>query len=538
MKARGRKPLGLHALEEADELYVTTPSDDTSVPTAPEKPASHAGRGALAIAGAKVWFIVTSYVVQLALPNLLADAAEFGLYRGTMSLVSVLNNVMIVATLQAVSKHVSEDEPSTPALLRQALRIQLVTGGLLAAILFFGAGPLARFFVDASLEGPVRIASGVLFFNALYGALVGTLNGRRRFLAQASLDATFSTLRTAGIVGGAVLFASAYAALGGWAVSVASITAVAFLLLRRDLFARGGEPLEHRRWLGFMAPLWLTQVFLNGMLLLDVQVLKKSLGELGLANGLPAAEAAEAASAQVGYYGAAQTFALVPYQLLLSLTFIVFPMISRAIASGETDSARTTLRNAMRISLLALLAIAAPVVGASDGVMRIAYREEYLVGAPALAILVIGVVFFTLFVLCSTALSSAGRPGLAASIAAVGVVVVLVAGSLLVKASGGGPAALPAMALGTSLGMTIAFVLSGIAVWMRFRALLPLLTVVRALLAAALAAAVAHFVPHASRFTALGALAAGFVVYLLALFVLREVRPSELSALRRRRRST
>ena len=91
------------------------------------------------------------------------------------------------------------------------------------------------------------------------------------------------------------------------------------------------------------------------------------------------------------------------------------------------------------------------------------------------------------------------------------------------------------MALATSLGMTIAFVLSGIAVWLRFRALLPGLSVVRALVAAALAATVAHFVPHATRFTALGALAAGFVVYLVALFALREVRPSELAALRRRR---
>lgn len=492
-----------------------------------------AGRGALAILAAKIWFVLSSFAIQIALPHLLPDAAEFGLYRGTMSLVSVVNNVMIVATLQAVSKHVSEDERSAPALLRQALRIQLVTGGLLAGVLFVAASPLSRFFVDAELEGPLRIASAVLFFNALYGALVGALNGRRRFRAQAGLDATFSTLRTLAIVGGAALFGSAYAALGGWAAAVAAITMIALVLLRGVLFGAEGEPLPLRRWIHFMAPLWLYQVFLNGMLLLDVQVLKKALGELGLAQGLAEDVVAKAASAQVGYYGAAQTFALVPYQLILALTFIVFPMISRAIAAGDADAARATLRGAMRVSLLALLAIAAPVVGAADGVMRIAYREEYLVGAPALAILIVGVVMFTLFVICATALSGAGRPGLAAGIAAVGVAVVLVAGTLLVRASGGGEAAIPAMALGTSLGMGLAFALAGVAVWFRFRALFAPLTLLRAALAACLGAATAHWLPHGTRFTALAALAAGFVVYVTVLVATRELRRADLAALHR-----
>ena len=84
------------------------------------------------------------------------------------------------------------------------------------------------------------------------------------------------------------------------------------------------------------------------------------------------AVAGENAQTLVGYYRAAQTFAFVPYQLILSMTFIVFPMVSRALASNDEDAARRTIQGALRFSMLALLAIACPIAGASDGVMRIA----------------------------------------------------------------------------------------------------------------------------------------------------------------------
>lgn len=39
-------------------------------------------------------------------------------------------------------------------------------------------------------------------------------------------------------------------------------------------------------------------------------------------------------NAMVGVYKAAQTFAFLPYQLLLSVTFVVFPIVNRATLEG------------------------------------------------------------------------------------------------------------------------------------------------------------------------------------------------------------
>ena len=85
----------------------------------------------MSIAGAKAYFILTSYAVQLLLPRIFGEAKEFGLYSATMSGVAILTNVLIVATIQSVSKFVSEDESRADIALRQGLRIQALVLSLI-----------------------------------------------------------------------------------------------------------------------------------------------------------------------------------------------------------------------------------------------------------------------------------------------------------------------------------------------------------------------------------------------------------------------
>ncbi|MAQ15592.1 MAG: hypothetical protein CMN30_12465 [Sandaracinus sp.] len=489
-----------------------------------------AGRGLFAIAGAKVYFILTAYGIQLALPRLLGSPEAFGLYAAALSAVSMLNMILIAATIQSVSKFVAEDEGASPALLRQGLRIQLALGGLLAGGLFLAAGPLATFLRDDALAPLLRVAAGVVFAYAIYAAVVGSLNGRHLFQRQAQLDMTFSTLRTGGILGGAALGFGALGAMAGFASAATGIMLVSLVVVARELGARGRHEgkVPLKRWLAFMAPIWAYQAFLNGVLQIDVQVMKKAVAELAMDHGAALADAATTASTQVGFYRAAQTFAFVPYQLILAMTFIIFPMISRATAAGDRDGARRTIRGAMRFSLLVLLSVATPMAGAADGVMRVAYPEEYLAGAPALGILVFGLVAFALFVIAATVLSSSGAPTTAAAIAAFALVVVVVANWFFIRAAEPGEGVLVAAATATTLGTTLACLGAGVAVFTRFRTFLPPASVIRGLLAGAAAFGVAHGVPHDTRLMALVALAAGFVTFVAALFLTRELRGEDL----------
>lgn len=504
------------------------------------KPAGNkqAGKGVIAIAGAKLWFIVTSYAIVLTLPQVLT-AAEFGQYRAALMGVSMLNNVLIVATIQSVAKFVSEDEESTPALLRQALGIQAALGGLIAALLFSGAPLLAEEVLkDPALTPLLRIASVVVFVYSLYGAVVGSLNGRRLFLRQAGLDVSFSTLRSVGIIAGAIVGGAALPALVGWAGAAIVITLSGFWVLRRELAEDEGKRLPIKRWIGFMAPVWLYQLALNGMLLIDVQVIKRTVADVAAATGATAEAAAVAASETVGYYAAAQTFALVPYQLILALTFVVFPMVSRAASAGDEAEAQKTIRGALRFALIVLFLMAAPISGAAEGVMRIAYPEEYLVGAPALELLVFGTAAMGLFVVCATILSSIGRPLTAAIVAGLSVIVtVLLVHQGIVSPPEAGVMA--GAARGTATGMVLALVLSLAVVASRYGFPFPPLTVLRVAGASAASWGVAHALPTGSRLVAFGTLVVGALAYLAALVLTGELGKAEaamvLGALRRRK---
>ena len=492
-----------------------------------------AGRGLVSIAGAKGYFILTSYAVQLLLPRIFGEAKEFGLYSATMSGVAILTNVLIVATIQSVSKFTSEDESRADVALRQGLRIQALVGGVLALGLFLLAPAIARVLLDAQLTPLLRVASVVVFAHALYAAVVGSLNGRHLFGRQARLDVTFSTLRTTGILGGAALGLGAIGAVAGFATAATTIVTISLIWIGFGKAGAPGEKIKRSRWLGFMAPIWTYQICLNGILLIDLQVLKRTATELALTGSGTAQAAVDLANQYVGYYRAAQTFAFVPYQLIISMTFIVFPMISKATSLGDQDAAKSTIQHAMRLSLLLLLLVAAPTSGAAEGVMRIAYPTEYLVGASALGILVFGVTAFALFAVAATAISGAGKPSAAAAIAGISLVTVVVANRVLLMRAGLGERTLEAAATGTSIGMGVALVLSAWVLYRQFGVFIPAVTWVRTGLAAGAGFAAARAVPHDSIVLALVALAAGFVTALAVLVVTREIGTEDWQALRR-----
>src|ERR1044072_1276079 len=169
----------------------------------PEAPAVDlarvAGRGTIYITVAKLWFMASGYGIHFTLPRLMSPD-QFGLYQVVISIVSIINAVVVTGTSQTVSKYISQNESKADSVKSKALRLQLPVGGSLALAFFLLAPAIASYMNDPRLVNYLRLASLITFSYSFYAVFTGYFNGQKKFLTQAALDMTYSTLKLAFIV--------------------------------------------------------------------------------------------------------------------------------------------------------------------------------------------------------------------------------------------------------------------------------------------------------------------------------------------------
>ena len=98
---------------------------------------------------------------------------------------------------------------------------------------------------------------------------------------------------------------------------------------------------------------------------------------------------ATAAAAVAGNYEALRTFALLPYQALLVVTFVIFPLVSRATFAADREATRAYVIQTMRYALILAGADGDRAGGAPVGAVRRSSTSPSTArGAAALPILV------------------------------------------------------------------------------------------------------------------------------------------------------
>lgn len=491
--------------------------------------AKAAGRGVLLIAAAKMYFIVASSALELLLPKLLG-AVVFGAYGFVTQAVSAVNNVIVTGTIQAVSRFTTAEPESADAVKARGLKLHLLVGVPIALLFAVCAPVIAARVHDPGKAGPLALASIIVAAYAFYCVFVGSANGTRAFHKQALLDITFATLRVAGIVGAAKLGLGLYGMVSGWAAAAITICLVAAVWVgvpRAGAWAGAGSIKPMAAYLGGLAAyLFLTNLLLSA----DAFLLKRLSAEWFHAQGVGLEEAARLSDAQVGYYRAVQVLARLPYQLMLAVTFIVFPLVSRATFERDLETTRGYIRTTMRYSLIASALMGSVLAARPTALLDVPYPTAFAdVGGPALAILALGHVAFVVFTIAGTVLNSAGRTRDAIAISSV--TLALVSGALwfTIPRFAPGWQMLQACAAATTAAMVLGAILSGLALIRRFGTFLPLATLVRVGLAVGATIAVGRLsvtrqlVPTAGLALVCGA------VYVVVLVATRELAGADLA---------
>src|SRR5262249_12718199 len=112
------------------------------------------GRGTIYITIAKLYFILSGYVIYFALPRILSTE-QFGVYGFITGIVSIINAVIVTGTQQTVSKFVSQDPRFANEVKSLALKLQVLLGGAITLGYFLSAPLIAQLVNDPTLVKPL-----------------------------------------------------------------------------------------------------------------------------------------------------------------------------------------------------------------------------------------------------------------------------------------------------------------------------------------------------------------------------------------------
>jgi stage V sporulation protein B len=499
-----------------------------------------AGRGGIAVLAAKVFFLITGFVQQPLLRRAVG-LNDFGALAQALALANTVNNVVVSTGTQGVSRVVAGSPGHERRALRAVLRVHGVAAVVIAGAMAAAAPLYGRFERANDVVAPLLVLALVALLYGVYAPLIGYLNGRRRFGRQAALDIAFATLRTVGLVVLGRLFVTRglSGALGttfGWVAAAVLIVPLAFRSIaedRPDAAANQAPAISSRAYLTMLLPIAGAQLCTNLLLQVDIFLLGRFLSDGAAAAGLADEAQRAAVTPWMAVYKECQTFAFLPYQLLFSVTLVLFPMLARAHAMGDREAVRAYVARGARLAAILAGLLVAVIVAMPESMLAFAYgATDAAQGAPVLRAMALAQGAFTMLGIATTVLTSTGRERTAALVTLAAVIAVACACTALVPGASIGAAQLVRSAQATGIALVVTLLVAGAIVRAKTGAFVPLATGVRVVLAVGACLGLGCAMPRVGQLaTPLVAAMVG-VLYAGILVVTRELRAADFAMVR------
>jgi stage V sporulation protein B len=495
----------------------------------------------LSILGAKVFFILSGLLQQVFLGRVLGMSG-YGALSTALSACSIVYNPIVQSSLQGVSRTVAQDHAHPQKALRQTLRVHIGAAVGVALGFAFFAEPLAAWMGAPHLTNTLRALSAILLIYGLYAPLIGALNGTGRLHQQAFFDVLSATLRTLGLIFGAYLGQRNWPQdPGGGALgaSLGFIVSSVIVLLTSAIVAgvgeRGGRSPTARQYLKRLLPLFLGQVLLNALFQADALLLRRFAASAALAE-----QGSELlADPYVGAYRAAQLFSFLPYQLLSSVTLVLFPLLARAQAREDKSVVAAYVSQGTRLALIALGVMLSVLVAFPNALVRLVYgAEAAALGGPALSVLGPSLGLLALLGVLTTCLNSLGQERRTFIAMFIAVVAVLATATLLTRGVPLGAPLLVKTAQGTGVGLLIATIVAGWFLYQEVGGWVRVMSAIRIAGAVALTGILGRFLEPSRALWVVLLAPLLLLVYVALLTVSGELTRKDLASFRPRRSSS
>lgn len=332
-------------------------------------------RGALALLGVQLVFLIGGYAVHSFLGRRLGPA-DYGVYGVVIAFLVWMEVSLTGGFPYAIRKFGAENAELMPAIARASMRGQVVFAALLTVAAMAAAPTIAGLLHDPGLTGLIRIASIDIPIYAFYFCFMAILNGRRSYMRQAAAMAAYAAGKVAAVI---LLVALGFGVMGALIGNI--LASVAGLIIAVAAAGRipKATPYPFNRLVKYAGSTSILGIFFTLLISIDLFAVKAMVGT----------------AATVGYYAAANTLARAPFLLFIGIASATLPALSKAASETDHELARKYMGQATRLHLMLLAPVVAILSGAAVGVVNLLFSDRYQSAAPALAILVVAMMLFS-----------------------------------------------------------------------------------------------------------------------------------------------
>lgn len=483
-----------------------------------------AEKGVLFLTISKLYFLGAGYFIIFALTRILGPEG-YGIYSSVNAFITVLNAVILIGTIQSVSKFVSENEQQAEIVKNKALKLQILIGGGLATAYFLLAPFIANLLKDPELVPFLQLSSIIVLCYSFYGIYLGYINGRKFFIKQAIIDMTFTTLKASFMIGLSYLALKytqqvlmsnvksldlpVFGAIGGFCLAAFIIIVLCIILVQSVSNVK--DDFSTKKLLAFQGAIILFTFIINLLLQADLLMVKKFTDNF-----------------QTGIYAATLQLARIPYQAITAVTFVIFPLISEVTFLKDTTKAQFYIHNTLRFSLMVITILVVLFSSTPKGSISFIYTDNYLPGTSVLSVYVFAVMFFALFFIMTTIISGSGRPFHSCAAAFITLVLTFSLNYYAIPNYG-----INGAAVATTIAMFIGMLISSAIIMNIFKSLIKPINAIRILLSGAIIYAISWFFPVEGHLW----VAVKFIIlwnlYLAILYLIKEITPDDIARLKK-----
>ncbi len=461
--------------------------------------------GAISLSIAQAIVLLLGYMTHLWIGRVLGPA-PYGIYGIVLSVQTIFGLFITLGIPAAVSRFVAQKEESAQSILKQSVRLQTIIAIVVAALTLIIAPLLSLILDDWSLLPYLAFVAPIIFCQALYPIYTQFLSGTHRFHRQAALTSIYAVAKLAGAIG-LIYFLHLYGALAGFALGGIVAGIIGWVWTRR-IGGTAQLKLSNKDLLAFAGMYVLILAGLQIVMSLDLFMVKALLKNDVL----------------TGYYNAASTLARIPYFLLQGLSFILLPSVS-ALTKPGTDhlKAATFIRDTLRYLIALIVPSVALAATTSQALVALFFSKEFLPGAPALTILMIGLGALAFYLLLANIAAGAGKAKFTLGITAGMIIVSAIIGTFTITRFG-----LIGAAWQTTLTAIIGFVILAAYTFKTFKIPVPVRSTVNIIIATTITIAPTYIWKVSGLLLPIQYLVL-YIIYVAVLFILGEVTSADRS---------